>query len=125
MSIDANDHEDAETPDDQDEESKNRVQAWASDWIEHPQKAYVLLLVFLGGVLLTTSLFPLYWLFAVAMAQPGQTDIALIPTRIDLSAFVVIFQRVPFARYMFNSLFYAVSVTVIVLLAARLAGYAF
>ncbi|WP_136689773.1 carbohydrate ABC transporter permease [Halorhabdus amylolytica] len=125
MSIDAQDHDDAETLDDQDEESKNRVQAWAADWIRNPQKAYTVMGVFLGGVLLTTTLFPLYWLFAVAMAPPGQTNIPLIPTRIDLYAFVDIFQQVPFARFMFNSLFYATTVTVVVILVASLAGYAF
>lgn len=125
MSIDAQDHEDAETTDEQDEESKSRIQAWASDWIQHPRKAYILLLVFLGGTLLTTSLFPLYWLFVVAMAPPGQTDIPLIPTQIDLSAFVAVFEQVPFARFMFNSLFYATTVTVFVLVVASLAGYAF
>ncbi|QGN07621.1 carbohydrate ABC transporter permease [Halorhabdus sp. CBA1104] len=125
MSIDAQDHDDAETLDDQDEESKNRIQAWAADWIRNPQKAYAVLGVFMGGVLLTTTLFPLYWLFAVAMAPPGQTNIPLIPTEIDLYAFVDIFQQVPFARFMFNSLFYATTVTVVVILVASLAGYAF
>ncbi|WP_181686008.1 carbohydrate ABC transporter permease [Halorhabdus salina] len=125
MSIDAQDHDDAETLDDQDEESKNRVQAWAADWIRNPQKAYAVMGVFMGGVLLATTLFPLYWLFAVAMAPPGQTNIPLIPTEIDLYAFVDIFQQVPFARYMFNSLFYATTVTVVVIIVASLAGYAF
>ncbi|WP_135661514.1 carbohydrate ABC transporter permease [Halorhabdus rudnickae] len=125
MSIDAQNHDDAETLDDQDEESKNRIQSWAADWIRNPKKAYAVMGVFMGGVLLTTTLFPLYWLFAVAMAPPGQTNIPLIPSQIDLYAFVDIFQRVPFARFMFNSLFYAGTVTVIVIIAASLAGYAF
>jgi len=130
MSIDAQNHDDAETFDDQggaggDDEPDSRISRWADDWMENPEKAYSLLTVFLGGVLLTTSLFPLYWLFAVAMAEPGQTNIPVIPTTIDLSAFVLIFQQVPFARYMFNSLFYAVTVTAFVLLVGSLAGYAF
>ena len=126
MSIDAQSHDDAESLDDQDDdESKSRIQAWADDWIRNPEKAYAVMLVFMGGALLTTTLFPLYWLFAVAMAPPGQSDISLIPTTIDLTAFIEIFQQVPFARFMFNSLFYATSVTVIVLIVASLAGYAF
>jgi len=129
MSIDAQNHDAAKTydgnGDDGDDEPSGRIQKWADDWMKHPNKAYALLTVFLGGVLLTTTLFPLYWLFAVAMAEPGQTNIPLIPTTIDLSAFIVIFQQVPFARFMFNSLFYAVTVTIFVLLVGSLAGYAF
>jgi multiple sugar transport system permease protein len=131
MSIDARDHEDAEvfdgSGDDADDEgdNKSRVARWADDWIKHPEKAYAVMLVFLGGVLLTTSLFPLYWLFNVAMAPPGQTNIPLFPATIDLTAFVQVFQQVPFARFMFNSLFYAFTVTVFVLLVGSLAGYAF
>jgi multiple sugar transport system permease protein len=129
MSIDAQNHDAAKTydgnGDDGDDEPSGRLQKWADDWMKHPNKAYALLTVFLGGVLLTTTLFPLYWLFAVAMAEPGQTNIPLIPTTIDLSAFIVIFQQVPFARFMFNSLFYATTVTIFVLLVGSLAGYAF
>jgi multiple sugar transport system permease protein len=39
--------------------------------------------------------------------------------------FIQVFQQVPFARFMFNSLFYAFTVTVFVLLVGSLAGYAF
>lgn len=137
MSIDARNHDDAETYDERDGSTggggsgsgddgpDSPISRWADDWIRHPEKAYAVMTVFLGGVLLTTSLFPLYWLFVVAMAPPGQTNIPLIPTTIDLSAFVVIFQQVPFARFMFNSLFYATTVTIVVLLIGSLAGYAF
>jgi len=130
MSIDARDHDDAEVYDGQgggsdDDDPDSRISRWADDWIRNPDKAYAVMTVFAGGVLLTTSLFPLYWLFAVAMAEPGQTNIPLVPTTLDLSAFIVIFQQVPFARFMFNSLFYAVTVTVFVLLVGSFAGYAF
>ncbi|MFC7166354.1 hypothetical protein ACFQLZ_12095 [Halospeciosus flavus] len=137
MSIDARNHDDAETYDERDGSTgggaseggddgpNSPISRWADDWLRHPEKAYAVMTVFLGGVLLTTSLFPLYWLFVVAMAPPGQTNIPLIPTTIDLSAFVVIFQKVPFARFMFNSLFYATTVTIVVLLIGSLAGYAF
>ncbi|TKX54240.1 carbohydrate ABC transporter permease, partial [Halorubrum sp. SS7] len=131
MSIDARNHDDAETFDGSgddtgdDGENKSRVARWADDWIRNPEKAYAVMLVFLGGVLLTTSLFPLYWLFNVAMAPPGQPDIPLVPASIDLSVFVQVFRQVPFARFMFNSLFYAFTVTVFVLLVGSLAGYAF
>jgi multiple sugar transport system permease protein len=125
MSIDAQDHPDSETYDEDEDEDRTRIQQWARDWIEHPNKAYAVMGVFGAGVLLTTTLFPLYWLFAVAMTPPGQSDIPLIPATFDFSAFIVIFQRIPFARYMFNSLFYAVSVTLIVLVVGSLAGYAF
>lgn len=131
MTIDAQNHDDAETFDGQgsgaggDDQPDSPIRRWADDWIRNPEKAYAVMTVFLGGVLLTTSLFPLYWLFAVAMAEPGQTNIPVIPQQIDLTAFVLIFQQVPFARYMFNSLFYAVTVTAFVLLVGSLAGYAF
>ncbi|PSQ12352.1 carbohydrate ABC transporter permease [Halobacteriales archaeon QS_5_70_15] len=128
MSIDARNHDDAEEMgggSDGDDDSKTRIQRWAGDWMRNPQKAYAVMGVFMGGVLLTTSLFPLYWLFAVAMAPPGQTNIPLIPTEIDLAAFIDVFVQIPFARFMFNSLFYAFSVTAFVLLIGSFAGYAF
>ncbi|ESS11464.1 MAG: carbohydrate ABC transporter membrane protein 2, CUT1 family [uncultured archaeon A07HR60] len=130
MSIDARDRDDAEIYDDESDaddrdDNVSRIGRWADDWIRHPEKAYAVMGVFLGGVLLTTSLFPLYWLFSVSMAEPGQTNIPLIPETLDFSVFLQVFQQIPFARFMFNSLFYAFTVTIFVLLVGSLAGYAF
>jgi multiple sugar transport system permease protein len=80
-----------------------------------------------GIFILGTTLFPLWWLLMVALSTPAGVSggVGLLPSGFAPMAFVEIFQRIPFARYMFNSLFFAGATTVAVLIIASLAGYAF
>ena len=131
-----------ETPDRPDgparEDDRGPFQRWVRDAIRNPRKVYRAMFVLLGIFLLGTTLFPLWWLLMVALstATGVSSGVGLLPAgvrllqpatyaAIDPSSFVEIFVRIPFARYMFNSLFFAATTTVAVLVIASLAGYAF
>ncbi|MFC6752523.1 carbohydrate ABC transporter permease [Halorubrum tibetense] len=127
------------------------VEAWAARMISNPDRAYKAAFYTATVFFLVTTLFPFYWLFMVALtprAQLGSTgvltpggtprgevDLPLIdatlgyptglPADINVLAFVEIFQRLPFHRYVFNSFLIATVATVAVLLVASLAGYVF
>jgi len=131
MSVDARDHPEATTYDGsgdaEDDGNDGPLTRWVQDAIRNPRKVYRAMLVTGGIFLITTTLFPLWWLLMVALSSPDgvSSGVGLLPNGFDPTSFVVIFQRVPFARYMFNSLFFAAATTVVVLLIASLAGYAF
>jgi multiple sugar transport system permease protein len=84
-----------------------------------------------------TTLFPFYWLAVLALTPLNRLrDIPLlevfgvelpIPVPIGFNPGVVfeVFEVVPFHRYMFNSIAIALLTTVIVLVVASFAGYAF
>ncbi len=71
------------------------------------------------------TIFPLFWM--VSSAFKTGTDVyslSPIPERPTLDNFRYVFTQVPFLRYMFNSLFVSVSVTVIALFFHSMAAYA-
>lgn len=71
------------------------------------------------------TIFPLFWM--VSSAFKTGTDVyslSPIPDRPTLDNFRYVFTQVPFLRYMFNSLFVSVSVTVIALFFHSMAAYA-
>jgi len=75
---------------------------------------------------LFTTLFPFYWLLMVALTPEGQLqDIIFTPNGFNPGAFIEVFEVVPFHVYMFNSFVIALASTVVVLVIASLAGYAF
>jgi len=129
MSVDAQEHPDATTYDgDGDgEETGGPYQRWVQNAIRNPKKVYRAMFVTAGIFLLGTTLFPLWWLLMVALSTPDgvSSGVGLFPSGFDPTAFIEIFQRIPFARYMFNSLFFAIATSIVVLLIASLAGYAF
>ncbi|MFB6168710.1 MAG: carbohydrate ABC transporter permease [Haloferacaceae archaeon] len=100
---------------------------WVDDAIRNPRKVYRAMFVTAGILILGTTLFPLWWLLMVALSTPTgvSTGVGLLPSGFAPGAFLEIFQRIPFARYMFNSLLFAGATTVVVLIIASLAGYAF
>ncbi|WP_436925957.1 carbohydrate ABC transporter permease [Halosimplex amylolyticum] len=101
---------------------QERVQAA----IQNPGDAYQFLFYVVTAFFLVTTLFPFYWLLVLALT-PGDrmTDIGLLPNGFNPFSFVEMFQRLPFHVYMFNSIVIALTTTVIVLLVASFAGYAF
>lgn len=74
------------------------------------------------------SLFPLYWMVTTAL-KPPTAVMSLppewIPTSVSLNNFREAFANTPVARWTFNSLAMALSVTVFQLLFATMAGYGF
>ncbi|EMA28483.1 carbohydrate ABC transporter permease, partial [Halobiforma nitratireducens] len=66
------------------------------------------------------------WLLMVALTPEGrQQDIVLTPNGFNPGAFVEVFQVLPFHWYVFNSFVIATASTIVVLIIASLAGYAF
>jgi len=103
------------------------VEAWAARMISNPDRAYKATFYVATFFFLVTTLFPFYWLLMVALTPRGNlSDVGVLtPAGFNPGAFVEIFTRLPFHRYMFNSFLIATVATVLVLFVASLAGYVF
>jgi multiple sugar transport system permease protein len=74
------------------------------------------------------SIFPLYWMVTTALKPPSvvmSLPPEWIPTSVSLNNFREAFANSPVARWTFNSLLMALSVTAFQLLFATMAGYGF
>ena len=108
------------------EPNRGILQKWVDSTISDPEKAYRAMFYVATIFFVVTTLFPFYWMLVVAVT-PG-SSYALIPPTLgagSFDSFVDVFERIAFARYMFNSLFLATVTTALVLLLASLAGYVF
>src|SRR5437870_1066459 len=79
----------------------------------------------LGSVVMVA---PFVWMLSTALKPPGEAFAyppVWIPSRITLENFQRVWTAVPFGRYIFNSLFVALSVMLLDLMTASLAAYAF
>ncbi len=139
----AESHSDTEygrTGEEEPELDRGPIEAWAARSIKNPGRVYKGLFYTAMIAFLLTTLFPFYWLFMVALTPSGSLqNIILAPSTFDPTllaqgdltmgtnpgAFVEIFERLPFHRYMFNSFVIATITTVIVLIISSLAGYIF
>ena len=112
---------------DEPELDRGIVEGWAARMISNPERAYRAGFYVATVFFLVTTLFPFYWLFMVAITPRGSLrDVGVFtPGGVNLAAFIDIFQRIPFHRYMFNSFLIATVATVTVLVVASLAGYVF
>ncbi len=125
---------------DEPELDRGPFEAWAARSIKNPKRAYRAMFYTAMIFFLVTTLFPFYWLLMVALTPDGSLqNIVLAPATFDPTlllagdltmgtnpgAFVEIFERLPFHRYMFNSFVIATVTTVIVLVVSSLAGYVF
>jgi multiple sugar transport system permease protein len=78
-----------------------------------------------ASVLALIQLFPLYWLLTGALKAAAEINSpGLLPSAPTLSNLVTVFDRVPFARYLLNSLLTSVAVTVLLVGFGAMAGYA-
>jgi multiple sugar transport system permease protein len=78
-----------------------------------------------ASVLALIQLFPLYWLLTGALKPAAEINSpGLLPGAPTLSNLVTVFDRVPFARYLLNSLLTSVAVTVLLVGFGAMAGYA-
>lgn len=113
--------------DDRDAElDRGPFQQWVADSISHPERVYRAMFYVAAVFFLFTTLFPFYWLLMVALTPEGQLqDIVFTPNGFNPGAFVEVFQVIPFHVYMFNSFVIALASTIVVLVVASLAGYAF
>ena len=82
-------------------------------------------LVLAASVLALIQLFPLYWLVTGALKPAEEINSpGLLPSAPTLGNLVTVFDRVPFARYLLNSLVTSVAVTVLLVGFGAMAGYA-
>lgn len=74
------------------------------------------------------TLAPLVWMVSASLMPRGEASTfppSFIPTRLTLEHYVELFTRAGLARYLFNSAFLSVTVTLISLIINSMAGYAF
>lgn len=82
-------------------------------------------IVFALAVISLLTVFPLLWMVSSAFKTGTEIyDLSPIPQNPTLENFVYVFTQVPFLRYMANSLFVSVTVTVVALLFHSMAAYA-
>lgn len=78
-------------------------------------------------ILSLISIFPFLWLLSTAMKSGAENIFAyppkLIPEHITLSNFVTVWNKVPFIKYMYNSVIVAIFTIILNLLLASLAAY--
>ena len=71
--------------------------------------------------------FPFFWMVSSAFKPPALIFVyppVLLPPSLSLDNFRGVFEAAPFARYMFNSFFVSITVTLIALLLHAMCGYA-
>ncbi|MFC6723900.1 carbohydrate ABC transporter permease [Halobium palmae] len=107
-------------------ESQGSYEGWVQSSIQNPDRTYRAAFYVVMIFFLVTTLFPLYWLFILAVTPNNLiSDMGLLPKGFNPGAFVEVFTTLPFHWYMFNSFVLALITTVIVLILASLAGYVF
>jgi len=108
------------------EEDAGIYERWVQESIRNPQRLYRGLFYVVTLFFLVTMMFPFYWLLVLALTPNDRiVNMGLLPRGFNVEAFVRIFELLPFGKYVFNSLFLALTTTVIVLLLASIAGYVF
>lgn len=115
---------------------------WTQRAIRNPGRVYRALFYAATAFFGVTTLFPFYWLLVLTLTPEGRLlagsflpEIQLmgssvtfplpIPKGFNVEAFVEVFQQVPFHLFVLNSFTLAITTTLIVLVIASLAGYAF
>jgi multiple sugar transport system permease protein len=113
-------------PEDTGELKRGPFERWVAKSIKNPDRAYRAMFYVVMLFFLFTTLFPFYWLLALAVTpEDALYEVGLLPAGFDPTVFVDVFTKIPFHVYMFNSIVLAVATTVIVLVLASLAGYVF
>lgn len=76
-------------------------------------------------VLAAMTIFPLLYMISIGFKEPTEVfATSLIPRHPTLHNFIYVLTEVPFLRYLFNSFFVSISITVIALFFHTMAGYA-
>ena len=86
---------------------------------------FVYIMLIVGAVVM---LFPFYWMIVSSFktaAEATQFPPTMIPQKWTLQFYESVFRRIPFERYMLNSLIMAVGSMVGVIVTSTMAGYAF
>jgi multiple sugar transport system permease protein len=99
--------------------------AGRSLWAPRLLRALAYVGLTLGAVVMVA---PFVWMLSTALKPPGEAFAyppQWVPSRITFENFERVWTSVPFGRYIFNSLFVALSVMLLDLVTASLAAYAF
>jgi len=113
-------------PEVRDREDRNLLERINLRMIYDHASVYRVLFAVVTAFFVLMALFPLYWLLALALTPGGSlAEVGLFPAGFNVGIFVDLFDRVPFHRYMFNSVVLALLTTAIVLLIGSIAGYVF
>lgn len=95
-------------------------------WIRARVRGWIgLLLLFLFSLVMIS---PLVWTFSTSLRLPSESYSSppqWIPTDFEVSNYTQVFQQVPFASYVFNTVIVTFAIIAGQLLTAALAGYAF
>lgn len=80
----------------------------------------------LGIALGLIWIFPFYWMVVTSLKPESiiMTSMSLLPEKVTLEHYVTVFTKAPLLRWMFNSIFVSVVVTLLRLAISSLAGYA-
>jgi len=85
----------------------------------------LLFYVALTGFIMVT-LFPIYWLFVLALTPENQLyGMGILPEGVNTSVFIDVMQQYPLHHYIFNSIVVGLITVAVCLLIGSLAGYAF
>lgn len=94
--------------------------------IANPEQVYRYLFYLAAGFLVFNTLFPIYWLFVLALTPLSDiSNMWLLPKGFNVEAFVTVFETVPIHLFMFNSIVIGGLTTVMVVLIGSVAGYVF
>ncbi|WP_254271265.1 carbohydrate ABC transporter permease [Haloarcula marina] len=133
----------ATTTDKADETEGGPLARWTQSAIQNPGKVYQALFYAAMVFFIVTTLFPFYWLLVLAVTPRenllagsflpsfdlfgSQMTFPLpVPNKgVNLEAFITIFEQIPFHLFVLNSFALALTTTIIILIIASLAGYAF
>jgi multiple sugar transport system permease protein len=102
-----------------------RTAARGRRWAALGLRALAYLGLALGSVLMVA---PFFWMLSTAVKSPSEAfsyPPQWVPHTVTLENFERVWTAVPFGRYTFNSIFVALSVMLLELLTASMAGYAF
>lgn len=108
------------------QQATNRFESLISNMIANPERVYRVLLYVAAVFLLVNALFPIYWLFVLALTPLSDiNNLWLLPNGFNVAAFLEVFDTVPLHAYMVNSFIIGTITTVMVIAIGSLAGYVF
>lgn len=106
--------------------NESRVSTVVQKAISNPTSVYKVMFYVATLGFLVSTLFPFYWLTALAVTPRDQLyGLGIFPNGFNPAVFIEIFQQAPLHRYIFNSLVLSSLTTVVVLLIATITGYVF
>ncbi|MFC4986839.1 carbohydrate ABC transporter permease [Saliphagus infecundisoli] len=106
--------------------TNSRVNVYVQKAIRRPGSVYKTAFYIATFGFLVSTLFPFYWLTALAVTPQDQIyGLGLLPNGFNPGVFIEIFQQAPLHRFIFNSIVLSLATTIFVILLASITGYVF